>query len=238
MYLDSEAVMRPLAIAVSVVIVAALLAPGQVRADPQIRIQWGGSGGHDVPSTGIAPTPLPRSKPPGAAALDRDRDTRSRWGAPRKRDRDGKRDRDRDFPHKRFKRDQRPFLFLDDDDDDEERIVVVPVQPAEPEEPEQAEPPEPTPPPDPRGPRFVPARGASGETPYRVGEPLPAGVAFVTLDWRQYGLPEPPPGLIYARVAGDVLLFDPATRRVERRVDPATLDAAAEEPGRSVAEPE
>ncbi|HUF86400.1 MAG TPA: RcnB family protein, partial [Thermohalobaculum sp.] len=62
-------------------------------------------------------------------------------------------------------------------------------------------------------------------TAYTVGAPLPPGTPFVALDWRQYRLPEPPRGLIYARVGRDVLLIDPASRAVERRLDPAEFGA-------------
>ncbi|MFQ5565250.1 MAG: RcnB family protein [Paracoccaceae bacterium] len=71
--------------------------------------------------------------------------------------------------------------------------------------------------PNPRGPlRLMPARGvAPGATPYTVGEALPANLPHVTLAWRRFDLPEPPPGRLYARVGGDVLLITIDERIVE-----------------------
>lgn len=59
----------------------------------------------------------------------------------------------------------------------------------------------------------VRGRGTAADT-ITVGRPLPADLPHVTLDWRTYGLPEPPPGEIYARVGRDVVLIDPASRVV------------------------
>ena len=52
-----------------------------------------------------------------------------------------------------------------------------------------------------------------------VGEALPPNLPHVTLDWRQFDLPEPPPGQIYARVKRDVLLIT-ATGRIVKKVVP------------------
>lgn len=112
--------------------------------------------------------------------------------------------------------------------DEQEGQAAVAPAPA-PAPPAQAKPAAP-PPPDPRGPLMLRARGVPAKTPYTVGEALPPDVPQVTLDWRQYGLPRPPDGLIYARVRGDVLLIDPVTRVVERRVDLAKLRAAGKTP--------
>ena len=132
----------------------------------------------------------------------------------------------RDDPRDRFHRPRRRPFFLvprfDDDDDDEERIVVVPVPTPAPDPPE-AKTAEPPPPPDPRGPAIRPARGVGTAAPFTVGEPLPADLPHVALDWRSYALPEPPPGLAYARVGRAVLLIDPATRVVARVVEPDEL---------------
>lgn len=102
-----------------------------------------------------------------------------------------------------------------------------PVTPTQPAVPKPAVPAQDRPP-DPRGPHFRSfARGAAPDSPaLREGEPLPPGLPHVTLDWRAYGLPEPPPGLVYARVGREVFLIEPATRRIERRVDPTSPDVA------------
>jgi hypothetical protein len=151
-------------------------------------------------------TPFPHTKPPGAAALERPRLGPGRPVRPR--------------PPR-----ERPFLFFPHihDDDDDDRIIVIPAPPAPPPEAAPAAAPEPAPPPDPRGPAIYRARGAGPALAYAVGEPLPADVPHVALDWRIHGLPEPPPGLAYARVGRDVLLIDPASRVVERRLEPAEL---------------
>lgn len=93
-----------------------------------------------------------------------------------------------------------------------------PAAPARPEPAKAAPSPEPAPPPDPRGPlRLTPARGIEpAAARWRVGEPLPPALPHVTLDWRRYGLPEPPAGRIYARVGRDVLLITAGERVVER----------------------
>ena len=85
-----------------------------------------------------------------------------------------------------------------------------------------ATPAEPSPPPDPRGPlRRIPARGvAPGAAPFIVGEALPPSLPHVTLDWRHFDLPEPPPGRLYARVGRDVLLITAAGRIVEQVLPP------------------
>ncbi len=85
-----------------------------------------------------------------------------------------------------------------------------------------AAPAEPPPPPDPHGPlRLTLARGiAPAEAPYRIGEALPPGLPHVTLAWRQFDLPEPPPGQLYARVGRDVLLITATGRVVESVLPP------------------
>jgi Ni/Co efflux regulator RcnB len=99
-----------------------------------------------------------------------------------------------------------------------ERVIVVPA----PRAPAEAAPPPETGPPDPGSPRSVavPRGREAGGRRWTEGEPLPEGVPHVTLDWRTYGLPEPAPGRIYARVGRDVLLIEAATRRVIQAVDP------------------
>lgn len=168
--------------------------------------------GTGIPRIGIAP-------PPGAVDLRRRFDGTPGKTGPR-RDRRGHHDRhDRRgvllFPHFRVDRDERG-----------PDVVVVPTPRPAPPEPEPEPVREPAPPPDPRGPLTVPVRGAAAEPGYSVGEPLPPDLPHVTLDWRRYGLPEPPAGLVYARVGREVLLIDPVSRRVERRVEPATLEPA------------
>ncbi|GMG82887.1 hypothetical protein LNKW23_21000 [Paralimibaculum aggregatum] len=83
--------------------------------------------------------------------------------------------------------------------------------------------PRPAGPPDPAAPgmRLLPRGAVSREPALRVGSVLPAAMPHVTLDWRTYGLPRPPEGMIYARVQRRILLLDPATRRVLGHYDPA-----------------
>ncbi len=85
-----------------------------------------------------------------------------------------------------------------------------------------ATPAEPPPPPDPHGPlRLTPARGiVPAAAPYRIGEALPPDLPHVTLAWRQFDLPEPPAGRLYARVGRDVLLITAAGRIVESVLPP------------------
>ena len=99
----------------------------------------------------------------------------------------------------------------------------VPVQPPPaPVPPVVAAPAAPPKPPDPRGPlRRTYARGiVPAEAPYRLGEALPPDLPHVTLAWRQFDLPEPPPGRLYARVGRDVLLITATGRIVERVLPP------------------
>jgi Ni/Co efflux regulator RcnB len=86
--------------------------------------------------------------------------------------------------------------------------------PPEPEEPEFVAP---QLPPDPQGPLSgTLARGVTVAPPkWRIGEPLPANLPHVTLDWRRYELPEPPPGRIYARIGRDILIITAGERVVE-----------------------
>jgi len=118
------------------------------------------------------------------------------------------------------------------DDEDDGDVVVVPdtptAPPAEPAAPAAAAAvPAEQPPPDPRGEaRFLPARGAApgaapGAAGFEIGQPLPPGLPQVTLDWRFYRLPEPPPGRIYVRIGRAVLLIEAASRIVESEVTPA-----------------
>jgi Ni/Co efflux regulator RcnB len=101
-----------------------------------------------------------------------------------------------------------------------EPVAVEP--PPAPVPPVVAAPAEPPPPPDPHGPlRLTLARGiAPAEAPYRIGEALPPGLPHVTLAWRQFDLPEPPPGQLYARVGRDVLLITATGRIVESVLPP------------------
>jgi Ni/Co efflux regulator RcnB len=101
----------------------------------------------------------------------------------------------------------------------EPRPVPIPILPVP---PVAAAPTEPPPPPDPHGPLWlIPARGiVPAEAPYRLGEALPPGLPHVTLAWRQFDLPEPPPGRLYARVGRDVLLITAAGRIVESVLPP------------------
>jgi Ni/Co efflux regulator RcnB len=101
-----------------------------------------------------------------------------------------------------------------------EPVAVGP--PPAPVPPVVAAPVEPPPPPDPRGPlRLTSARGiVPAEAPYIIGEALPTGLPHVTLAWRQFDLPEPPPGQLYARVGRDVLLITATGRIVESVLPP------------------
>jgi Ni/Co efflux regulator RcnB len=102
----------------------------------------------------------------------------------------------------------------------EERVETRP-EPVAPPAPVVVAPVEPPPPPDPRGPVRLTARGSAPVAArYVVGEALPADLPHVTLDWRQFDLPEPPAGQIYARVGRDVLLISTNGRIVESVVPP------------------
>jgi len=112
-------------------------------------------------------------------------------------------------------------------------IIVVPVReraaeirekppvPTEPAAPAITEPPVAKLPLDPLGQsRRLRARTAPNvKKPWTIGEPLPASLPHVTLAPGPYGLPDLPPGEIYARVAGDLLRINAATRRVVAEVD-------------------
>lgn len=112
---------------------------------------------------------------------------------------------------------RRPYLILREE---RYRTIEVPAQPVAaapaPESDPVAEAP-----PDPASPRPVAvARGAETAAPgYEIGQPLPADTPQVTLNWRAYGLPEPPAGQVYARVRGEILLLDAADRLVIGRAD-------------------
>lgn len=115
-----------------------------------------------------------------------------------------------------------PIFGYGDYYDRDSPLALPPALPPPPPEPQVVEAPvEPPPPPDPRGPlRLTSARGVSpAEPPYAVGEALPADLPHVTLDWRQYDLPEPPAGRLYARIGRDVLLITEVDRVVEKVVD-------------------
>lgn len=91
------------------------------------------------------------------------------------------------------------------------------TQPADPVEPEPVPADAPVAEPlDPRSPRSIAlARGVDvPSAPFAVGRPLRRGVPQVTLNWRSYGLPEPPIGQIYVRVGRDLLLIEATSRRV------------------------
>lgn len=202
--------MRPL-------IIALALALGATPAAAQNLKASGGTSGTGVTSGGTGSlgsagtTPVPPLNPPLSQPRPPVRDKLDR-GAAKPGNGDGAPPPDRP---------DRPFFPFFHGDHDDDRIIVVPAPappPPGPPEPETAEPP---PPPEPGGPVMMTARGATPPERYTVGEPL--SVPFVTLHWRQYGLPEPPAGLIYARVGRDVLLIDPVSRVVRRRLDPAEL---------------
>ena len=115
-----------------------------------------------------------------------------------------------------------PIFGYGDYYDRDSPLALPPALPPPPPEPPVVEAPaEPPPPPDPRGPlRLTQARGMPpAEPPYAVGEALPADLPHVTLDWRQYELPEPPAGRLYARIGRDVLLITEVDRVVEKVVD-------------------
>jgi Ni/Co efflux regulator RcnB len=57
--------------------------------------------------------------------------------------------------------------------------------------------------------------------PYVLGEALPGNLPHVTLDWREFELPEPPPGRLYARVGRDVLVITATGRIVESVLPPS-----------------
>ncbi|MEM9146048.1 MAG: RcnB family protein [Pseudomonadota bacterium] len=108
----------------------------------------------------------------------------------------------------------------------EQQIILVPGPP----EPETTTPETTTPgaaepdpgPPDPASPiRRSFARGAAVPPPrYRIGQALPRRLPQVTLNWRSYALPEPPPGEIYVRVGRDLLRIEAASRVVTDLVAP------------------
>ena len=233
--------MRILAIMLAAALGIGLAAPAAAENGVSVRIGGGDALENDTPAndakaarpSGSDMAPLDPLRRPGVQHRPRDgrRDGKDRDRRRGKRPdppegpaiiirKPGREDRDERPDRKR----RRPFFLFPrvDDDDDDDRIILVPVPQPQPAAPEPAAP-EPAPPPDPRGPAIQRARGAAAEDPVVVGEPLPQNVPHVTLDWRSYGLPEPPPGLVYARVGRAVLLIDPATRVVERRVDPSEL---------------
>jgi Ni/Co efflux regulator RcnB len=140
-----------------------------------------------------------------------------------------KRRNDRRFERRRDRRrNRRLFLYPRYYDRDfydrrsyrEREEIVIDPQPAPVEAPPVVE--APAEPPDVHGPlHLTPARGVvPGAAPYVVGEPLPAGLPHVTLDWRLYELPRPPSGRLYARIGRDVLLITAAGRIVERVLPP------------------
>jgi hypothetical protein len=221
--------MRTLSIIAAAILGAALAAPGMVPAAAQ---------GTARPPFWVGPPPAPGLHPGGSGGAVK--------GRVHRRGHAGERRIRPDWPHPR-PRPRRwqwqwrypPYYYFgpgydyygyDDDygadgggdggDGGGGETAAVP--PAEPATPPQAVPGEEPPPgpPDPLGaPRFLPARGAAPAEPlYEVGEPLPPDVPHVTLDWRHYRLPEPPPGRIYVRVGRAVLLIEAASRVVERRV--------------------
>jgi Ni/Co efflux regulator RcnB len=171
-----------------------------------------------------APAGAQGIEPGDLGAVQRDRGEDARPDRPSRPERPGKFRRKHHVPP----RAGWPWVVIERRDTIEPppRAIVEPEpEPEEPTEgaPEEAE----TGPPDPGSPRSVSiARGAEpGEASWEVGEPLPAGVPQVTLDWRTYGLSEPEPGRIYARVGRDVLLIEADSRRVIRRIAPGTDEA-------------
>lgn len=185
-------------------IVLGLALPGPAGAGAGFTIRIGS--GTDAPSS--PPGATPRATTPWVVAPP------DKEGRPHDR-------RDRDWRRKRYHH-RSPYLghyggtYY---------AAPAPVPPPVAEAPPEAvAPPEPAPPPDPRGPLFLsPARGAAaavGAEDWQVGEALPAGVPQVTLDWRSYGLPEPPPGRVYARVGRTVLLITASGRVVEGVLPP------------------
>ena len=96
-----------------------------------------------------------------------------------------------------------------------ERVIIretVVAPPPAPVAVRQAAPPEP---PDPQGrARTVAARGAEAPREWVLGAALPPDLPHVALAPGTYGLPQPPPGQIYARVNGDVLRIEAGSRRI------------------------
>lgn len=134
--------------------------------------------------------------------------------ATKRRERRGRHARHRSFDYPYYLRNDRSYR-------DERAEPAPPPADVAPTPPVAVTPVEPPPPPDPRGPvRLLARGGAPTAVPYNVGEPLPPGLPHVTLDWRQFELPEPPPGQLYARVGRDVLLITAAGRIVESVVPP------------------
>lgn len=66
--------------------------------------------------------------------------------------------------------------------------------------------------------RHVRARGAGTGPRFAPGDTLPSNLPHVTLDPVRFGLPDPPPAQLYARVAGSVLLIEAGSRTVIRVV--------------------
>jgi hypothetical protein len=124
--------------------------------------------------------------------------------------------------HRRWRRHDYPWLRSYRVRNYEDPLALPPVAPAPPPEPRvvEAAPAEPAPPPDPRGAAIQRARGASLAAPFTIGEALPQDLPHVTLDWRRFELPEPPPGRIYARIGRDVLLITAEGRVVEDILPP------------------
>ena len=144
---------------------------------------------------------------PDAKARDRRHGSRHRWRGDR---------RDRFDGYIYF-----PYFGYNDYYDQDSPLALPPAPTLPPEPPVVEAPAEPPPPPDPRGPlRLTAARGVAPAEPlYALGEPLPPDLPHVTLDWRQYDLPEPPAGRLYARIGRDVLLITEVDRVVEKVVD-------------------
>jgi Ni/Co efflux regulator RcnB len=195
--------MRNLSIIAAAAICAALAAPaaGQQRF-------WIGPG----PAPAIRPADPDGAVGAGSAWRRRDRDRRFH--------RRGRRPPER-LPVRPFTP-YPPYYYYEPNDDYDDEAVVPPAPPPAPVPPAAEAAPTELSPPDPRGEaRFLPARGAAPAEPgYEIGAPLPPGLPQVTLDWRYYRLPEPPPGRIYVRVGRTVLLIEAASRIVEREVAP------------------
>jgi len=201
---------------VSAVCFALVLTPTLARAETWVQF---GSGATSNPSPGDD-RPFSSGKADRSDRHRADRDRGGRHGGWRGRD-DNDRDKARRHRDRRDRRfhDHRGLRIYRDD----AKAIPVPPPP-DPPPPETVTAPTPVPPPeppDPRGPfRARLARGADPEAvSWTLGQPLPPGLPHVTLDWRHYDLPEPPPGRIYVRVGRAVLLITASGRVVEEIVD-------------------
>lgn len=166
----------------------------------------------------VVTTPQPRMKPllqPRLKSLSQPRRSNAFWGERRSRP-------ERPRPHPKYLYPIYPY-YADDYYGSRREVRDYPASPPPaPTPPVATVPAELPPPPDPHGPlRLTTARGVTPvSTPYNLGESLPPRLPHVTLDWRQYDLPEPPAGRIYARVGRDVLVITADERVVEKVLPP------------------